>query len=197
MDQERLLQQIRFIEEIDKLKNIYRQNRVINDQRRENDAEHSWHLAIMAALLSEYAKDKNIDISKVIKMVLVHDLVEIDAGDTFCYDEKGYLDKEQRESKAAERLFGILPEDQSKIFWDLWREFEDMETPEAQFAACMDRFQPLILNNNTDGYTWKKPGVNAEKVLKRNKPLKECTPQLWEYVTEVVEASVEKGILKP
>lgn len=197
MSSERLLKQIEFITEIDKLKNIFRQNVVIGTKRNENDAEHSWHLAIMAVLLSEYSADKNIDTLKVIKLVLIHDLVEIDAGDTFCYDEKGYLDKNEREQKAADRLFSILPQDQAKEIFDLWREFEEVNTPEARFAACLDRFQPLILNHNTNGHTWQKPGVTSAKVFKRNGLLEENAPELWVYFNEVIEDSIKKGYLKP
>lgn len=196
MKNERLMKQIEFIVEIDKLKQIFRQNVVIGTKRNENDAEHSWHLAIMAILLHEYSEDKNIDVLKVTKMALVHDLVEIDAGDTFCYDEKGYEDKAEREQKAAERLFNVLEPDQAKEIWELWREFEELITPEARFAACLDRFQPLILNYNTNGHTWQKPGVTSEKVLKRNSLLKENTPELWEYAIEIIEASISKGYLK-
>lgn len=197
MSSERLLKQIEFITEIDKLKQIFRQNVVIGTKRNENDAEHSWHLAIMAFLLAEYSADKNIDILKVIKLVLIHDLVEIDAGDTFCYDEKGYLDKDEREQKAADRLFNILPQDQAQEIFELWREFEEVNTPEAKFAACLDRFQPLILNYNTNGHTWQKPGVTSEKVFKRNGLLEENAPELWVYFNEVVEDSIKKGYLKP
>jgi putative hydrolase of HD superfamily len=147
-------------------------------------------------LLSEYSAVRDLDILKVMKMVLVHDLVEIDAGDTFCYDEKGYEDKDERELKAAKRLFNILPSEQAREIWELWREFEDLETAEARFAACLDRFQPLILNMNTGGHTWQKPGVNSSKVLKRNGLLENNVPELWEYVREVVEDSIKKGILK-
>ena len=151
MDRERLLKQIRFIVEIDKLKQVYRQNVVIGTSRNENDAEHSWHLAVMAVLLSEYAAERELDILRVIKMLVIHDLVEIDAGDTFCYDEKALEDKAYREQRAAERLFNILPSDQAREIMGLWREFEEMKTPEARFAACLDRIQPLILNYNTGG----------------------------------------------
>lgn len=196
MDNERLLKQIEFIVEIDKLKQIFRQNVVIGTNRNENDAEHSWHLAVMAVLLSEYAADKDIDILHVIKMVLIHDLVEIDAGDTFCYDEKGYLDKAEREQKAANRLFNILPSDQAEEIMALWREFEELKTHEARFAACMDRMQPLILNYNTKGHTWQKPGVNSEKVFKRNELLRENAPALWDFAKEIIEDSIKKGYLK-
>ncbi len=194
--QERLLQQIKFITEIDKLKQVFRQNIVIGTKRNENDAEHSWHLAVMAMIFSEYSIEKNIDIFKVIKMLLIHDLVEIDAGDTFCYDEKGYEDKDEREQKAAQRLFNILPFDQAHEFYKLWQEFEKLRTPESRFAACLDRLQPLILNYNTHGHTWKKPGVTSEKVLKRNGLLKENAPELWKYMIEVIEDAITKGYLK-
>lgn len=197
MDNQRLLNQIRFITEIDRLKQICRQNVVIGTTRNENDAEHSWHLAVMALLLSEYSAHKDLDTFRVVKMVLIHDLVEIDAGDTFCYDEKGYEDKDERERKAAERLFKILPEDQAKEIWELWREFEELCTPESRVAACLDRLQPLILNYNTGGYTWQKPGVNSAKVFKRNELLEKDMPELWEYVKEVVEDSIRKGYLQP
>lgn len=195
MDNKRLLNQMKFIVEIDKLKQIYRQNVVIGTERQENDAEHSWHLAMMAMLLSEYAADK-VDILRVMKMVLIHDLVEIDAGDTFCYDEKANLDKAEREQKAADRLFSILPEDQARNVYELWREFEEVTTPEARFAACLDRMQPLLLNYNTNGHTWHKPEVNSKKVLKRNELLPKTAPEIWQYVQEVIEDSIQKGYLK-
>jgi len=196
LDKERLLKQIEFIVEIDKAKQVFRQNVVIGTTRNENDAEHSWHIAIMAMLLSEYAKEKDLDLLRVIKMTLIHDLVEIDAGDTFCYDEKGYEDKEERELKAANRLFNILPSDQAQEIWNLWREFEEQKTPESRFAACLDRLQPLILNYNTKGHTWQKPGVTSEKVLKRNEIISKNAPPLWEYVMEIVEDSIQKGYLR-
>jgi putative hydrolase of HD superfamily len=195
MDKARLLKQIDFIVEIDKLKHIFRQNVLIGTSRNENDAEHSWHLAVMAILLSEYAAAK-LDVLRVVKMVLIHDLVEIDAGDTFCYDEKANEDKAEREQKAAERLFNILPEDQAKEIWELWREFEELKTPEARFAACLDRLEPLLLNYHTNGHTWKKPGVTSEKVLQRAEVLKENAPLLWEYAEEVIEDSIQKGYLQ-
>lgn len=196
MINERLFKQIEFITEIDRLKNIFRQNVVIGTTRNENDAEHSWHMAAMAVILSEYSTHKNLDILKVLKLILVHDLVEIDAGDTFCYDEKGLEDKAEREEKAARHLFKLLPEDQAREVYSLWREFEELSTPEAGFAACLDRLQPLILNYNTNGHTWKKPGVTSEKVIKRNRMLEEHAPELWQLAEEIIETSIEKGILK-
>lgn len=192
----RLEQQIQFIKEIDKLKQIFRQNIVIGTERNENDAEHSWHLAMMAILFSEYSTDKNIDILKVVKMVLIHDLVEIDVGDTFCYDEKGYEDKDERKQKAAQKLFSLLPSDQAKDIWDLWNEFEQLNTPESRFAAGIDRFQPIILNYNTSGHTCQKPGITSAKVLKRNELLEENAPLLWEYAKAMIENSIQKGFLQ-
>lgn len=129
-------------------------------------------------------------------MVLIHDLVEIEAGDTFCYDEKANQDKEEREQRAAEKLFRVLPSDQAQEFWELWREFEEVRSIEARFAACMDRLQPLLLNHNTNGHTWRKPGVTSEKVLKRNEILEQVAPPLWEYAKKIIEESVQKGLLQ-
>ena len=196
MDKGRLLKQVEFITEIDKAKQVFRQNVVIGSKRNENDAEHSWHLAVMAMLLLEHSQAKDMDLLKIMKMLLIHDIVEIDAGDTFCYDEQANKDKAQREQKAAERIFNILPKDQARELREIWDEFEAQETAEARFANCLDRFQPLILNKNTNGHTWQKPGVNSKKVLERAKPLKENTPKLWEYVNMVIEDSIKEGYLK-
>ncbi|HHU78015.1 MAG TPA: HD domain-containing protein [Clostridiales bacterium] len=193
---DRLGQQIRFIVEIDKLKQVFRQSALIGDRRKENDAEHSWHLAAMAMLLTEYVKEEGVNLLRVIKMLLIHDLVEIDAGDTFAYDEKGNEDKEEREMQAAERIFSLLPSDQADEVWRLWREFEEKETPEARYAASIDRLQPLLLNYHTEGYTWKMPGVNREKVYERMAVIKESMPRVWEAVEEIIEDSVKKGYLK-
>lgn len=195
MTAERLVHQIEFIVQIDKLKQILRQNVVTGARRNENDAEHSWHLAVMAVLLAEYAPQE-MDVLRAVKMVLIHDLVEIDAGDTFCYDEKANLDKEEREQKAAEKLFRVLPPDQAREIWELWREFEELQSVEARFAASMDRLQPLLLNYHTDGHTWKKPGVTKEKVLNRNAILEQGAPALWEYARKIIDESVEKGLLQ-
>ncbi len=165
MNQERLLRQLEFIVEIDKLKQVLRQNVSIGSSKNENDAEHSWHLAVMALFLAEYSA-KTIDLLRVMKMVLIHDLIEIDAGDTFCYDAKANEDKAEREERAAERLFNILPHDQAEELWSLWREFEEMKTPEACFSACLDLLQPLLLNYHTYGHTWTKPGVSSKKGIK-------------------------------
>ncbi|HHW54387.1 MAG: HD domain-containing protein [bacterium] len=196
MVMERLAKQLDFIVEVDKLKKVYRQNVVIGTQRQENDAEHSWHLALMALLLSEYARDKDLDLFRVVKMVLIHDLVEIDAGDTFCYDEAAHEDKEERELAAAERIFNLLPEDQAQEMWELWREFEEGKTPEARFANSLDRFQPLLLNHHTRAHTWTKPGVTREKVLQRNGLIAENAPALWEYAQKVIDQAWEEGYLR-
>jgi len=195
MDNERLKKQIEFIVEIDKIKKICRQTLLMDGSRNENDAEHSWHLALMAMVLSEYFPH-NLDLFKVIKMLLVHDLVEIDAGDTFCYDEKANEDKAEREQKAASRIFGLLPPDQEKEFRALWEEFEEQKTSEAQFAASLDRMQPLLHNYHTKGHTWVKYDVKYDKVIKRIQPLEKSSPVLWEYVLEILEDAIKKGYLK-
>ena len=152
-EKERLEKQIRFITEIDKVKNIFRQTYLADGKRKENDAEHSWHLAISAVLLKEHMKAE-ADLTKVMVMVLIHDLVEIDAGDTYAYDEVGAATKREREVKAADRIFGLLPEDQGTYFRSLWEEFEAYETAEAKFAHLLDNFQPLLLNDASDGRSW-------------------------------------------
>ncbi|MGM7703372.1 HD domain-containing protein [Pseudalkalibacillus sp. Hm43] len=196
MDINRLQQQMGFLLEIDKLKNILRQTYITNGSRQENDAEHSWHLALMALTLEEYANEKNIDILHVIKMLLIHDLVEIDAGDTFAYDEKGHEDKQEREEEAANRIFFILPDDQADAMYSLWREFEDRETPEARFAATLDRLHPMLLNHQSKGLTWKKHDIRKEQVLSRNKTIAEGSEDLWEYAQAVIEDAVENGYLR-
>ena len=196
MDKERLKKQIEFIIEIDKLKQIYRQTLLMDGSRQENDAEHSWHLALMAMVLHEYSPKKDLNITKVLKMLLIHDLVEIYAGDTFCYDEEANLDKAERELLAARQLFSILPPDQSQDFRSLWDEFEERKTQEALFAASLDRIQPLICNYLTKGHTWVKYGIKSDKVLERNFIVKEGAPDLWELVEEMVEDSIRMGILE-
>ena len=153
MINDRLKKQLDFFLELDKMRNLYRQTYVLHENRRENDAEHSWHIAVTALLLSEYA-NKDIDINKVVKMLLIHDVVEIDAGDTYCYDADGNTTKAEREEKAARRIFGLLPDDQKKEYYSLWREFEDSHTNEAIFAVVMDRIQPLMLNYTKGGISW-------------------------------------------
>jgi len=192
---DRLKKQISFIVEIDKLKSIYRQNYLADGSRKENDAEHSWHMAVMAFLLAEYA-DEQVDLLKVIKMLLVHDLVEIDAGETYCYDEKAGLDKREREEKCAERIFKMLPEDQCREMYELWEEFEQMETPEAKYAAALDRLQPVLLNYYSEGKSWKEHGIRIDQVLGRNGRIKDSSSRLWEFVENLINDAAEKGYLK-
>ena len=193
---DRLAKQLSFIIEVDKLKNIYRQTLLMNGKRYENDAEHSWHLGIMAILLSEYAADHNLNLLKVIKMVLLHDLVEIDAGDTFCYDKKAALDKSAREEKAANRIFGILPVDLMSEFRAIWDEFEERKTSEARFAAALDRLQPLLHNYNTQGAAWIAHGVTSDMVIERNQHIAQGSQELWDYAEKLIKDAVEKGYLR-
>lgn len=195
MVEERLAKQIEFIVEIDKVKDVFRQTLLINCSRKENDAEHSWHLAIMACLLGEYAP-KNTDITKVMKMVLIHDLVEIDAGDTYCYDEQGNLDKAQREQKAAERIFNILPENQGTELRKLWDEFEERTTAEARFAAALDVLQPLIHNYRTGGKSWQEHQVTSQQVRKRKSKIGDDLPALRDFAEELIKDAVLKGYLQ-
>ena len=192
----RLKRQLEFIIEIDKLKHILRQSVLIEDRRNENDAEHSWHLTVMAMVLKEHSVDQDVDLLKAMKMTIIHDLVEIYAGDTFCYDDEGNGDKLEREIESARKLFSILPEDQEAEFWSLWEEFEERNTKEAKFAACLDRMQPLLLNSRTEGHTWKRPEVNRDKVLERNMILKDNAPALWQEVVEIVDRAVDRGQLR-
>jgi putative hydrolase of HD superfamily len=196
MDRERLEKQMAFIVEIDKVKQILRQTTVIGTDRHENDAEHSWHLAVMAILLAEYAEPSGVDILKVLRMVLVHDLVEIDAGDTYCYDEEGAKDKLGRETRAADRIFRLLPDDQAREMRALWDEFEEMVTPEARFANALDRLQPLLLNYHGHGRSWQKHGVTSDRVVRRARPIAENTPGVWEFAAGLIRDAVEKGILE-
>lgn len=195
MDTGRLEQQIAFLVEIDKLKQVFRQTVLMDSSRNENDAEHSWHLGMLAILLKEYAAEP-VDLEKILKMVLIHDLVEIDAGDTFCYDVHANQDKAQRETKAADRIFGLLPEDQGRELRTLWEEFERRESGEARFAAALDRLQPLIHNYYTQGHTWKKGNVTSGQVIARNEKIQDGAPVLWEYTRGIIEDAIGQGILK-
>ena len=186
----RLTQQIQFIIEIDKLKSILRQTRLTDNSRQENSAEHSWHLAVMAIILAEYAPP-NVDLVRAIKMLLIHDLVEIDAGDTFCYDTQGNQDKTAREEQAADRLFEMLPVEEGKQLRDIWEEFEAFETATAKFAVALDRLQPLLLNQQNQGVTWKLHGITENQVRQRMAPVKEVSPALWTLVEEIIEECVE------
>jgi putative hydrolase of HD superfamily len=189
---DRLQQQLSFILEIDKLKSILRQTLIIDRSRRENTAEHSWHLAVMAGLLAEYATGP-VDVARVTRMVLVHDIVEIDAGDTFAFDADGILTKKQREREAADRIFGLLPPEQGNELRGLWEEFEAEETEDAQFANAIDRLEPCLLNANTEGGTWRKHSPSLDKVMERMKPVKLYMPQVWPVVQKIIDEAVANG----
>jgi putative hydrolase of HD superfamily len=192
---DRLRRQLDFIIEIDKLKHVLRRTHTIDDDRNENDAEHSWHLATMAVILAEHVTGEPVDVSRVVRMVLVHDIVEIDAGDTYCYSDADPTEKLERETRAAERLFDMLPADQTAEVRALWDEFEARATPEARYANALDRLQPLLLNYHTDGKTWLKHGVKRDQVLERARPIRESIPALWEFVEDLVDDAVQRGIL--
>ncbi|MBR3447657.1 MAG: HD domain-containing protein [Oscillospiraceae bacterium] len=194
-DRERFTRQIRFLVEMDKMKNIYRQTRVLHEDRAENDAEHAWHLAMLALVLSEYSNEP-VDLKKVLATVLIHDVVEIDAGDTYAYDEAGNATKAEREQKAADRLFGLLPEDQAQEMRQLWDEFEANETPEAKFANALDRVQPLMLNYCKHGESWKTHGTKREQVENRNRIVREGSEVLSDFVYELIRRAAEEGLLK-
>ncbi|MBE6848859.1 MAG: HD domain-containing protein [Ruminococcus sp.] len=196
MHNERFQQQIAFLLELDKLKNIYRQTLVLHEDRAENDAEHSFHLAIMACILAEHANEP-VDVLHVMKMVLVHDVVEIDAGDTYCYDTKGYEDKAEREQKAADRLFALLPEEQEREFRGLWEEFEEKATPEAKFANALDRIQPMLLNYKKGGISWMKHGISEQQVTNRNIPTVSAgSDTIGEFAAEIIKAAKDAGYLQ-
>lgn len=191
----RLAQQLRFLLEIDRLKEIRRQNITTAGRRPETDAEHAWHIATMAVVLAEHANTPGLDVLRVVKMLLIHDLVEIDAGDTFAYDTAGIATQHARELKAAERIFPLLPKDQAAEYRALWDEFEARQTPEARFAYALDRIQPILLNAHTDGYSWNQHGVTADRVLARNAGAAEGSAVLWEEAQRVIAAAVRGGIL--
>lgn len=191
--EERLKQQFNFIQEIDKEKLIGRQTYLSDGSRKENDSEHAWHLALMTILLSEYANEP-IDVLKTVTMVLIHDIVEIDAGDTYAYDEKNQATKKERETAAAERIFGLLPKDQCEKMRALFDEFEDGKTPEARFAHTLDNVQPTMLNSATDGRAWVEHMVKISQILKRNACTKDGSEVLWNYSYEnFIKPNVEKG----
>ena len=191
----RLDNQLQFILEIDKLKEVYRQSYLVNSQRRENSSEHSWHVAIIAMLMAEYGNEET-DLFRILCMLLIHDLVEIDAGDTYCYDEQGALDKAAREKEAAERLFGLLPSDQSQWIRNLWEEFEANTTPEARYANAVDRFMPLLHNFFTQGKSWLEHGITRDQVKARMAKVHEGSTILWEYSQKIIEAAVDRGYLR-
>ena len=188
----RFEQQMKFILEIDKVKNVFRQTYLADGNRKENDAEHSWHMAIMAFLLKEYAQEE-VDIMRVVLMVLTHDLVEIDAGDTYAYDLDGLQTKREREVKAAERIFGLLPKDQEEQFRELWDEFEAYESAEAKYAHMLDNFQPLMLNDALDGKSWKEHKVKKSQIYSRNAKTMEGSEKIWEYMKDLVQKNIDRG----
>lgn len=192
-DIKRLQRQMDFCLEIDKEKNIMRQTYLSDQKRFENDAEHAWHMSIMCLLLSEYANE-GIDVLKTISMILIHDIVEIDAGDTYAYDESAKLDQRAREERAADRLFGMLPDDQSKKLRALWEEFEAGQTPEASFARTLDNIQPTMLNNSTNGRRWAERGVKLSQILSRNEITGKGSEKLWDYsYNNFIKPNVDKG----
>ena len=195
MTPENLTKQLAFIKEIDKLKYIQRRTKLFNSDRCENSAEHSWHLALMAIVLTEHANEK-VDVLKVIKMVLIHDVVEIDAGDTFIYDTQKSHDNTDEERLAAQRIFGLLPEETAQELIAIWEEFEAGLTPEAKFARAMDRLEPLLQNSSNKGGTWHEPGVNYQKVYGKKSVIKEGAADLWTYAETLIDEGVEKGYLK-
>lgn len=193
MEKDRMDKQFKFCLEADKEKNIKRQTYLSDGVHKENDAEHAWHMSLMALVLSEYANEE-IDLLKTISMILIHDIVEIDAGDTYAYDETAKQSQREREEKAADRIFDMLPADQKIKFRALWEEFEAAETKEAKFARAMDNLQPLMLNNATGGKSWEERGVRISQILKRNEITPKGSEELWEYAYEnMIRPNVEKG----
>jgi putative hydrolase of HD superfamily len=197
MENERLERQIRFILEVDKLKEVFRQTVCTQSRRAENDAEHSWHLCLAVIVLAEHANAPGLDVLRVLKMLIIHDLVEIDAGDTFAYDTARRAGQHAREAVAADRIFGMLPADQRDEFRGLWDEFEDVRTPEAKFAAAIDRFQPCLLNCSTEGAAWKRHGVTKDRVIARNAPIAEGSAALWEATSRLIDNVENAGHIRP
>lgn len=186
--------QMAFIMELDKIKKIGRQTYLSDASRKENDAEHSWHLALMAFVFADYANEQ-IDVLKTMKMVLLHDVIEIDAGDTYAYDTEANKTKRDREVKAADRIFGLLPDEQAAEYRGLWDEFEAMETAEAKFANMLDKVQPLLLNDASGGKSWEEHGVKKSQVISRNARTHEGSEKLWKYAKSLIEKNVEQGKL--
>lgn len=193
----RLARQIAFIVETDKLKNIFRQTVNTVSRRAENDAEHSWALCLLVITLAEHANVPHLDVLRVLKMVILHDLVEIDAGDTFAYDTKNMADQHAREAIAADRIFGLLSAGQSSEFRALWDEFEARQTPESKFAAAVDRFHPMLLNCSTEGTAWRKHGITVDRVLARNAHIAEGSTALWTYAQQMLRDAVAAGHVAP
>jgi putative hydrolase of HD superfamily len=196
LDKDRLSRQLEFILEIDKLKSIYRRTDLLDTSRKENSAEHCWHLAVMALLLTEHS-NQPVDIYKVLRMVLIHDIVEIDAGDVYVYDEERAEGKEEREAAAAQRIFGLLPPDQEQEFHQLWEEFEAAHTPEAQFAVSLDRLMPMLHNYHTHGKSWEEHGITSDRVTQRNCRISAGSEKLWDHARWLIEDAVEQGFLQP
>ena len=194
MTESRLEQQIAFLIEIDKLKQVLRRTRLIGGERRENTAEHSWHATMIALVLAEYSNEP-IDVQRAIKMLLVHDIVEIDAGDTFAFDTVGYLDKAEREQAAAARIFGLLPGDQGAELRGLWEEFEEGESPEAKFANMADRLMPALQNYSNDGGTWREANLDRAKVAHRMAPISAAAP-VYAYVNDLIDQAVAQGMIR-
>jgi putative hydrolase of HD superfamily len=194
-ENERFNRQLNFLREVDKAKQVFRNTILMDSTRRENDAEHTWHMAICAMLFCEYANDKNIDMSKLLQMIMIHDVIEIYSGDTFAYDEIARLDQNERENRAADKLFSLLPDDQEKIFRNLWNEFEAYETVEAKYAHLVDTFMPIYHNYITKGVKWKELGVTKEKVLSRNKHIQNSSTEIWNFVCWIMDDAVKKGYL--
>jgi len=195
MQTDNLLKQVAFIKEIDKIKYIQRKTKLFNSDRHENDAEHSWHLAMMTIVLAQHA-NQPVDVLKVLKMVLIHDIVEIDAGDTFIYDTNKNHTNTEQELIAAERIFGLLPKEQADEFIAIWKEFEDGLTEEAKFAKSMDRFEPLLQNTSNNGGTWAEFNVPYQKVFDKKIAIKEGSETIWNFAEDLINESVDKGILK-
>ena len=191
----RLVRQIEFIAECDRLKEVFRQTVNTQSRRAENDAEHSWHLCLCAIVLAEHANTPDLDLLRVLRMLILHDLVEIDAGDTFAYDTARMADQHAREARAADRIFGLLPDEQGREFRNLWDEFEARTTPEAKFAAAVDRFQPMLLNCRTDGAAWRRHGVTHDRVVARNRHIDEGCDELWRYAERMLAEANRAGHL--
>ena len=194
---DRFKRQVEFLLEIDRLKHTFRQTILLDRSRRENSVEHSWHIALSAVIFFEYADTSGCDLGRVIRMLLIHDLVEIDAGDTYCYDEQAGVGQHEREARAAERIFGLLPADQAQDFRRLWDEFEQAETPEARYAHAMDRFQAFLHNYFTQGQVWRQHGIRRHQVILRMQPVERGAPLLWNYVRTLVDDAVQRGFLLP
>jgi len=195
MNFEHLLQQVAFIHEIDKVKYIRRKSRLFSSDRRENDAEHSWHLAVMAMVLARHANEP-VDTLKVIKMLLIHDVVEIDAGDVFLYDTVLNHTNTEAERKAAERIFGLLPTEQAEEFTAIWEEFEAGETPEAKFARAIDRLEPLLQDVSNKGIVWREHNISYDKVVQKNSIIQQGSQNLWDFGKSLIDEMAEKGVLK-